>query len=217
MNVITALEMQKHNKERVNVYLDGEYAFSLVLMEAVKLRKGQTLTDEEIVALRDVDDINRAVDHAVRFLSYRPRSTQEIRRNLAKKGFIETTVEIAIERLMTMSYLDDVAFARFWLDNRTMFKPRGPMALRYELRQKGIENSIIDSVLDELDVDDAAYKAAISKAKRLHHLNRQEFRHKLSGFLQRRGFNYGTVRDVIQKVASEMVADDPDFFVDDEG
>jgi regulatory protein len=217
MGVITALEMQKRNKERVNVFLDGEYAFSLVLIEAAKLRKGQTLTDEEIAALRDDDDINRAVDRAVRFLSYRPRSTQEVRNNLAKKDFSEITVETAIERLMDMSYLDDAAFARFWMENRTKFKPRGPMALRYELRQKGIENSIIDSVLDELDVDEAAYYAAVSKAKRLHNLNQQEFRHKLGGFLQRRGFSYGTVRDVIKKVESEMVTDDPDFFVDDEG
>ncbi len=108
MGTITALEMQKRNKERVNVYLDGEYAFSLVLIEAAKLRKGQTLTDEEIVALRNTDEINRAVNHAVRFLSYRPRSIQEVRRNLAKKGFVDVTIETAIERLISMSYFEKV-------------------------------------------------------------------------------------------------------------
>ena len=85
MPVITALEVQKRNKERVNVYLDDEFAFGLNMMEAAKLRKGQTLTAEEIKVLTDEDAINQAVNRAIDFLSYRPRSTEEVRRNLIKK------------------------------------------------------------------------------------------------------------------------------------
>ncbi|MCI0353322.1 MAG: hypothetical protein L0Z53_28210, partial [Acidobacteriales bacterium] len=81
MRVITALEVQKKNKERVSVYLDGEYAFSLSLVEAARLRKGQALAEDDIHALQGQDEIGKAVDRAARFLAYRPRSVQEVRRN----------------------------------------------------------------------------------------------------------------------------------------
>jgi regulatory protein len=185
MGVVTTLEVQKRNKERVNVYLDGEYAFSLTLLEAVKLRKGQTLTEAEIAALRGEDEIVRAVDRAARFLSFRPRSIAEVQRNLSQKDTPEPVIELAIERLRVMGYVDDEAFARYWLENRTTFKPMGPMALRYELRQKGIADSVINAVLEAVDSDDSAYRAAHAKALRMRGLSRQAFKNKLGSFLQR--------------------------------
>jgi len=215
VSVVTALQVQQRNKERVNVYLDGEYAFSLTLIEAVQLHKGQTLSEDEIATLRDSDAVNRAVDSAARFLANRPRSTTEVRRNLAKKDTPETVIDQAIARLEQMGYLDDTAFARYWLENRNTFKPRGPLALRYELRQKGVPDSIIDAVLEDgLDVDAAAYKAAQQKARRLRGLTRQQFQNKLGGFLQRRGFSYAVSRDVIEQIATENTAEDPEFFVE---
>lgn len=216
MGIVTALEMQKRNKERVNVYLDGEYAFSLTLMEAAKLKKGQTLSEADVQQLQAIDDVHKAVDRAARFLSYRPRSTQEVRQNLLKNGTSEEVTDLALERLAHLGYLDDVAFTRFWLENRDLFKPRGPMALRYELRQKGIADSIIDTALEALDEDDAAYRAALPRVRRLRGASQQAFRQKLSNFLQRRGFSYATSRDAITQIIAETVADDPEFFADDD-
>jgi regulatory protein len=196
--------MQKRNKERVNVYLDGDYAFSLPLIEAAKLRKGQALTDDDIASLRVTDAVHKAVDQAVRFLSYRPRSTAEVRQNLEKKDYTPAIVEAAMERLEHLGYVDDMAFARFWLENRSTFKPRGAMALRYELRQKGIGDAIIDQVLDDLDEDDGAYRAASEKARRLRGSDRETFRRKLGGFLQRRGFGFETCRNVIDQIEIEL-------------
>ena len=79
---ITALEIQKRHKDRVNVYLDGEFAFGLPVIEAARLHSGQELSEEEIKALQAVDSLARAFDQAVRLLARRPYSTAEIRRNL---------------------------------------------------------------------------------------------------------------------------------------
>ena len=220
MGVITALEVQKRNKERVNVYLDGEYAFSLTLIEAARLHKGQTLDPAEIEALRDQDTIIKAVDQGARFLAHRPRSVTEVRRNLSRKQIPDAVVDVALSRLEAMGYLDDHAFARYWLENRTMFKPRGAMALRYELRQKGVNDAIIDSVLDDLDEHEAAIHAGRQKASRYSGLTRREFENKLGSFLQRRGFSYATSRDVIEQIASELVSENANFFIEsdeDEG
>jgi len=210
--VITALEVQKRNKERVNVFVDGEYAFSLSLMEAAQLRKGQALSEAEIAVLRGEDAIIQAVDSAAHFLGYRPRSTAEVRRNLSDKDIPAEVIDKAVERLTTMGYLDDAAFARYWVQNRSEFKPLSNRALRQELRQKGVPNTVIDTVLEEVNETDLAYKAAQTQTRRLKRLSRKDFHTKIANFLQRRGFSYSTARDVIQRLVDELEADDPDYF-----
>lgn len=215
MAKITTIEIQKRNKVRANIYLDGEYAFSLTLIEAAKLRKGQTLTDADIHALQAEDSVTRAVDHAARFLAYRPRSTEEVRRNLIQqKKYTEITIDTAIQRLEALGYLDDEAFARYWLENRQAFKPRSATALRYELRQKGISDTILDAVLIDIDPYDSAYRAAQDRARRLKNLDRPTFRHKLGGFLQRRGFAYEIIKMITEQLEHELAAENPDFFTD---
>lgn len=212
MKTITAIELQKRNKERVNVYLDGEYAFSIRAIESVRLRKGQTLSDDEIAALRGEDAVSKAVDSAARFLSYRPRSESEIRRNLASKSIDEPVIDAALERLRTMGYLNDQAFARYWVENRTAFKPLGPTALRYELRQKGVTDADIEAVLGDIDVEESAYRAALSQSRRLRGSDRRTFRHKIGSFLQRRGFNYAVIEAVMSRLIEELTSLDDDFF-----
>ena len=82
---ITALRYQKRNKNRVNVYLDDQFAFGLAAIEAARLHVGQTLTDDDVVRLRRRDDVERAYERALDFLSYRPRSEAEVCRNLRRK------------------------------------------------------------------------------------------------------------------------------------
>jgi regulatory protein len=210
--IITALEIQKRNKERVNVYLDGEYAFSLPLMEAARLKKGQTLSLSEVGELRTEDEISRAVDRAVRLLARRPRSVSEVRKNLTRKETPEPVIDSAIARLTQLGYLDDEAFARYWMENRDQFKPRGPRALRYELRQKGVARDIIEQVVSDVDPADAAYRAAQDRARRMRGSTRFDFENRVGGFLQRRGFSYGTARDAINRIADELAESDPEFF-----
>ncbi len=216
MSVITALEIQQKNKERVNVFLDNEYAFSLDLMMAASLHKGQHLSEEEIALLQDQDAVTRAVDQAVRFLAYRPRSMSEIRRNLADKQIPEAVIEAALERLSGLGYVDDEAFARFWVENRNTFKPLGARALRYELRQKGVADADISAALENIDSHEAAYRAAQTQARRYRQTSRAEFRNKLGPFLQRRGFDYDVIREVVERLITETETENPEFFLADE-
>ena len=133
---ITRLQFQQKTADRVNVYLDGQFAFGLPALEAARLRVGQHLSDADIDALHAVDQTQKAYDRAVRFLSYRPRSVSEVRRHLAQDGEDEATVEAVLGKLAEQGYLNDAEFARYWVDNRTQFRPKGPRALRQELRQQ---------------------------------------------------------------------------------
>jgi regulatory protein len=213
MGSITALEVQKRNKERVNVFVDGEYTFSLNLMDAARLRKGQTLSEAEIAALQGEDTVIQAVDSAAHFLGYRPRSLAEVRRNLAEKEFTPAVIEAAMSRLSAMGYVDDTAFARYWAQNRSEFKPLSAKALRQELRQKGVADEVITEALDTLDETALAEQAARTQLRRLRNLTLRDFRRKLATFLQRRGFAYSITREVTERLIEELTDSDPDYFI----
>ncbi len=196
---ISSLQQQKNNSERVSIFIDGEFAFGVSLDTAVHLAKGQFLSDADIAALQTDDEHDRAYQSALHFLGSRPRSTSEVQRNLQEKGFGDEAVAAAIARLVEHHYLDDEEFARYWLDNRSRFRPRSAKAIRYELRQKGVDSDAIDAALEGMDEDDAAWDAAASKLDRWRNLPEDEFEHKLSGFLARRGFGYATIRRTVQR------------------
>lgn len=212
MPLVTAIEAQKRNKERVNIYLDGEYAFSLNMMDGAKLRKGQTLSDAEIAAMQRDDLVVRAVDSAARFLGHRPRSVAEVRKNLKDKDFEAGVVDKAIERLTTLGYLDDRSFAKYWVESRTHFKPLGTAALRYELRQKGVADSILEEILEAVDDESGAYTAAEPLLKRLRGVDRHTARKKISTTLARRGFSFGDVRNALDQLFDEVEEQDADYF-----
>lgn len=198
---ITALVVQQKNKERVNVYLDGKFAFGLAAIEAARLRRGQVLSDADIDRLRNADDVEKAREKALRYLASRPRSEWEVRQNLKKAGFEAESVDRAVERLKDVALIDDAAFARYWVDNRTQFNPRSAAALRLELRRKGVDRTVIEAVLKAIDLPDesAALQAALARADRYRQAPRPEFTQKLGAYLVRRGFDYATAREAVDE------------------
>ncbi|MBI2331194.1 MAG: RecX family transcriptional regulator, partial [Chloroflexi bacterium] len=115
MKKITALEVQKKNPNRVNVHLDGEFAFGLARITAAWLKVGDVLSDEKITALQTEDAREKALQQALLFLSYRARSEKEIRQNLKKHEYPEDAIEYAMTRLRENRLANDNEFAQAWV------------------------------------------------------------------------------------------------------
>ncbi len=204
---ITAIEAQKKNPDRVNIYLDDEFAFGLSRIVAAWLYVGQELTKEKIESLQAEDSKEVAFQRVMRFLSYRPRSIAEIDKYLKKHSFTDAVIDETIQRLERGGLVGDRQFARAWVENRNTFRPRGSRALRVELRQKGIADEVIQSVIDEMvDEDQLAYQAGSKRARRLSGLEWQEFRRKLGEYLARRGFSYPIIKATVSQIWSELHA-----------
>jgi regulatory protein len=208
MTTITALVRQKRNAQRVNVFLDGEYAFSLEDVTAATLSVGQELGEEQIAGLLDTALFEQAKARALNYLTYRPRSTAELRRYLLQKGYDEDVADRVLGRLGELGLVDDDSFARYWVEQRQAFRPRSQLALRQELFQKGIDRVVVDEVVAELDDEEAARQAAARRATRLAGLPEEEFLRRLAGYLQRRGFGYSVVERVCRELWSAQRADD---------
>ena len=202
---ITALEPQQKNPQRVNVHLDGEFAFGLAAIVAAWLKVGQELDDEKIARLQAEDAREVAYQKALHFLSYRVRSSAEVRQNLTRRGMAEELVEATVARLQGNGLLDDTQFARQWVDNRNEFRPRSRAALKLELRRKGLDDEVIQSTLETgVDEEALARQAARKQARRYAGLEWQAFRQKLGGFLARRGFSYDIIAPVLSEVWNEI-------------
>jgi len=203
MKKITALEVQKKNPNRVNVYLDGEFAFGLARIVAAWLRTGQELSEEKIEQLQAEDARERAFQQAMHFLSYRARSESEIRQNLRKHEIPEPLIEQTLERLRQDGLANDHQFARAWVENRSVFRPRSRRLMAMELRQKGLTEEAVSSAVERVDDEALAYEAAQKRAARFKGLEWNEFRKKLSDFLARRGFSYSVIAPVVTRIWNE--------------
>ena len=140
-----------------------------------------------------------AYDDAVRYLGPRQRSVLELRRHLTKKRHDEKEIAVAIERLREQGYVDDRAFARYWLQQRAEHRPKGEFALRSELRSKGIDASIVDEVLEEGERDEAvaARRALAVRLARWTALDARERKLRAQAFLRQRGFSFDTIEEVL--------------------
>jgi regulatory protein len=201
---ITAISAQKRNPQRVNIYLDDEFAFGLSRIVAAWLYVGQELDQEKVAALQLDDTQEAAYQHALNFLSYRSRTESEVRVYLRKRGLEESNIQAVLERLQRSGLLNDQRFAQDWVENRSEYRPRGRRALQYELRQKGITEEAIQAAVSDTDEEELAYQAALKKAGHLRTKGWLEFRQKMYAFLSRRGFSYEISNPVIARLWHEL-------------
>jgi regulatory protein len=207
MSIITGLTAGKGRDKRVRVYLDGRFAFSLSAEVALKegLRAGQELSEAKRRALADADRYQKCLEAAFRLLAVRPRSEVELRQRLQRRGFETDHLEKAIATLKEQGLVDDTAFAHFWKDNRQSFRPRSRRLTALELKRKGVESAVIDAAVGEIDDSESAYRAALGRARRLVPSDFNDFRRRLGEYLVRRGFDYDTIQQTVNRIWSERV------------
>jgi regulatory protein len=122
-------------------------------------------------------------------------------------------VSLALERLESRGYINDEEFARLWVTNRCRLKPKGAHALKGELREKGVDEEIIRSVLGDVDDMQSAWAAVASRLSRMKpagksEVDRREFDKKLLGFLSRRGFSWDVCRTICDRAWKEQAKGD---------
>lgn len=202
---ITDLRKGKGRDKRLNIFLDGRFAFSLGAEVAAKenLQVGQELSSNQIESLTGSDEVQRCLEAAYRYLGYRPRSESEIRERMQRRGFAAETMDAVVIRLKEQALLDDEAFARFWKENRDSFRPRSRWLTGLELRRRGVGNSVIDQVVAGIDDEENAYRAALQKTRHGTPADYQSFRRRLGDYLRRRGFNYEVISHTLERIWQE--------------
>ncbi len=206
MSKITGLKQGNNRAKRIHIYVDDKFALSLAPETALKERLGvgQELGRNALQELADKDLRQRCFNSALRFLGYRPRSESEIRQRLTRHGFENDIIDKTVGKLKDMGYVDDTAFARFWVENRETFSPRSRRMAKFELKRKGLEVGIIEQAVSEINEKESAYRAAQDRARCLTALDYQDFRLRLGQYLGRRGFGYGIINEIVERIWKEL-------------
>jgi regulatory protein len=161
------------------------------------------------------DQFSKYLDKAFHFLSYRPRSEKEIRNKLLIKKAPQDIIERVITSLKENNFLDDRKYARWFVENRLRFNPKGQRIIKMELKQKGVDSEIIEEAINSLSTNEpgelpnsdleSAKKLVEKKLPRYKNLERQEIYNKLGAFLARRGFGWDTIKKSIDDGLSDEV------------
>lgn len=159
-----------------------------------------------------MDLFERYYNRAIWYLSRRPRSEKEIRDKLVEKKAPPEIIEKVIQKLTQQKFLNDFEFTRWWIDQRSKFRPRSLRLLKLELKQKGISNEVLEIVLsdrtsEEIKVNDmdSARKLVEKKFPKYKGMERQVIYQKLGGFLARRGYSWDTIKAAIDEIMAKGV------------
>ncbi|MEM6325827.1 MAG: RecX family transcriptional regulator [Bacteroidota bacterium] len=206
---VTRVQAQKKDPDRVSVFLDDAFAFGLAADVAVGegVRKGLRLTPEAQLALLQKEEVIRARQAALDYVSRGGKTTTEVQRSLARRGFSEHATADALAQMERYGYLDDAAYASAFVRGRAASRGHGPQRLRADLIKKGVSREAIDRALDELDTDDLADSARRLALQRWRALasetDPRKRKKKTTDFLLRRGFSFDQVREAIEAVADD--------------
>lgn len=205
MAIITAIKPQK-KEGRFNIFLAGQFAFSLPAEALAKagLHEDQELSAEKVAALIKESDFAKAFDRVLKFLSYRPRSEREIKNYLTRKKIGQQTQELVLAKLKKLDFINDEAFAQWWIAQRRTFRLKGRRLIRQELLNKGVAKELADQLLtaseEEANEGDLAEKIALKKLAKLKDLPEPEVKKKLFVALAGRGFSFEIIRETVAKI-----------------
>lgn len=207
--VITKIERQKKNKSRFSVFIDEEYAFSVgeEVYGKFILHQGQELNDDQRREIETTESESTVKRAALRFRSYRPRSTHEVREFLRKKGYEDLSIDRGVEYLVENKLLDDGEFARMLGRDRLKLRPVGRFSMKQIFMKKGIDRSVIDSVLDELYDEsietELAQREADRKNKRIASIPALKRKKRIYDHLVRKGFNSSLSMKIVNQLVKQ--------------
>lgn len=200
MPIITSIKQQK-NKNRVNVYLDDEFGFGIDLdnFALLNLRVDQEYTQEEIEKIIKRAEFQKTYDKLLRFAMVRPRSEKEITDYFRRKKVHESMHEEMLKKLKHLDLLNNLEFAKWWIDQRIQFKSKSKRIIIQELRMKGISQNDIDDAFGETVIDEEKMARDLieKRAYKWKGLEPRVARQKMSQYLAGKGFGWDVIATVM--------------------
>lgn len=220
--VITKITRQKRNEERYNIYVNEEYAFSVDenILVQYGLTKGKTLDEWTIGDIGFDDEVSRAFNRALGYLTYQMRSEDEVRKKLLAAEFGEAVIHEAIHKLTRLGFLNDTEYSKAFVDTKKNTMKKGPRAIQQELKRKGIDDDTREQALahfDEVEQLKLATQLADKKLRQETKKTPMQQKQKIQEFLLRKGYSFAIIERVIAQIDFSKAEDDWAALVDVQG
>ncbi len=213
-NIITKMEEQKKNKNRISIFIDNEFSFGVYHKTVIKfdLFVGKELTKELIDQIKTDDEYDKCFNKALNYISYQARTIKEVKDKLYANEYLSPTVNNVIKELLKLNYIDDFAYAKMYIEYK--IKEMGLYKIKNKLIEKGIDESIIEELLMDYSEDDeyeTAYKIANKKNSQYGDIDYKKRYSRLSGLLNRKGYSYHMIYRVMADILDENKNGENDF------
>lgn len=205
MNIITKIEVGKRNKERVNIYIDEEYDFSisaeLIYKENIKVK--DKIDVDSLKKLADEDNYIKCKNTALKTIERTYKSEKELAQKLALKGYDDHIINRTINFMKEYNLLNDNNYATMYVKDKS--RNIGKKKIKYSLLQKGIDEEIIESELEKINNDEVkaiVYEMALKKYKVFSKRENDNYKltQKLYRFLMGKGYDYDLIKDVVKSI-----------------
>ena len=194
---ITQISAQQKNKDRCNIFIDGEYSFSVSTETVYKfyLKTGKELSEEEITAIKEDGERTSALNRATEYLSKAYKTRKQVKDYLLKKGYSDDAVYYTVSRLTETGYINDSEYARRYFE--TASKNQGKKLSAYKLMAKGVRKDVIDEAYEKAAVPSKENAAAVAEK---YMRNKEIYKENLAKtyrYLIGRGFSYDEASEAI--------------------
>ena len=201
---ITHIDYHEKRPGKADIFLDGKKAFSMNAFDAALLERGSIMDPAEVKKRAMADEKQRCWASALRLLGVRPQSRMELKRRLLQKNFSTEATAQALTRAEETGYINDATFAKDWIASRMRNQPKGRYMLRQELKQKGIDEAIIEALLmEEIDEVGAALTLIRKKAWKWEKLEPRIVKQKAFAFLAGKGFSFDVSAEAMDRFLSD--------------
>ena len=207
MNIITKIEVQKRNKERVNIYIDNEYSFSLSteLIYKEGLKTNENIDLEKIKSIAKEDDYIKCKNAALKIVEKSYKSEKELKDKLLLKGYDNLTIDKTLNFLKEYNFLSDTNYVKMYVKDRSRLQ--GKKKIKYDLIKKWINDNLIEEEISNIDEDEereVAYNMALKKYNVLSKRESDKYKlsQKLYRFLLSKGYDYDIVSYAVKRVTS---------------
>lgn len=212
MPIITKITQGKKNPERYNIFLEEKFAFSVdeTVLVRYQLTKGKELDQWTIEEMNFEDEIRKAFNKSLDFLSFRMRSENEVRQKLKEKEFGEAVIDEAIKKLYKLNFLDDRAFSEALMRTQMRSAKKGPKAIQQDMQKKGIDKQVQKDVLasyseeEQLEIAKGLAEKIADKEKTK---TPRQIEQKISDTLLRKGYSYALIKQAVADLDLEKDED----------
>ena len=196
---ITKLEVQKNDKNRVNLYVDDEF-YSGIPAELVyleHLKTGLEIDEKDLKKIIFENEKSKAMSRVTKYIGSSLKTQQHIRDYLRKKEYSDDTIEFVMSKLVEYNYIDDKKYAQAYV--LTYGKKYGKLKLKSQLKVKGVSEEIIECDLEDKKVE--RIERVASKYLK-NKVMSYEVSQKLFRFLYSRGYEFDEINSYINKLKS---------------
>ena len=204
--IVTAIEQQKHNKDRFSVFVDGNFVFGLCKADILyfKIKENEPIDKEKFDFIVENLVYIKAQDTAMNFLSFKPRTEREVNIKLKEKEFSDDVINKVITFLKKYNYINDRKYCEMYISDGMRLKKKGKYLLKFELIQRGIDEKIISEVFDEIEVNEVELAKTLIKNKyNLQDEITDKEKQKIYGMLARKGYSYSDIKQALYEVIND--------------